>query len=353
MINSAIDRCAREILASRGRPWIIGYSGGKDSTATLKVFLAASLRAGCENDDITIIYCDTGVENPELDLFAKSTLKRLSGELPITFPNAKVKILQAPVNERFFVRVIGRGYAPPTNRFRWCTKGLRVLPVQRFISSAASDAAVVLGLRYGESNQRDRSLAVGEMDESPLWQKQREGARRDLLLPVIDLDLEMIWTAAQGISFPTAIDSIALEELYRGASDECPMVKSPLAPPCASGRFGCWTCTVVRRDKSTEAMIRNGKTWLQPYLQLRDWLQIYRGDYSGRWPVRRNGARGPGPFTLAARKRILTQVQILEEEVEREILSVEELKRIGELWLEDAAMESQLGLTNDAHPTAM
>ncbi|MCD9088276.1 phosphoadenosine phosphosulfate reductase family protein [Stenotrophomonas sp. SY1] len=343
MISNAISRCAIEIKKNRDRSWIIGYSGGKDSTAALKVFLAASRESGCEDDCITVIYCDTGVENPELDFFAKRTLEGMQRELPVIFPNLRIEILKAPLKEGFFARVVGRGYAPPTNRFRWCTKGLRVLPVQRFIKASPGDAAVVLGLRYGESRQRDRSLAKGGGEEA-IWQVQREGAQRDLLLPVLDFNLEMVWAAAQLIDLPSSIDSIALEELYRGATEECPMVKSPLAPPCASGRFGCWTCTVVRRDKSTENMVKNGKAWLQPYLDFRDWLQLFRAQASFRWPVRRNGAVGLGPFTVEGRKIIFKEIQLLEEAVGRELLSHAEIALIKDLWRQDAEPEERLRL---------
>lgn len=343
MIRDAISRCAKEIRKNRGRSWIIGYSGGKDSTAALKIFLAASRESGCEGDSIVIIYCDTGVENPELDFFAKKNLAKMRNELPDIFPNLRIEILKAPLEEGFFARVVGRGYAPPTNRFRWCTKGLRVLPVQRFIKASPGDAAVVLGLRFGESRQRDRSLAKGKSEEA-IWQVQREGGQRDILLPVVDFNLEMVWAAAQSISLPSSIDSIALEDLYRGATEECPMIKSPLAPPCASGRFGCWTCTVVRRDRSTESMIRNGKAWLQPYLDFRDWLQAFRARAEFRWPVRRNGAAGPGPFTVEGRKLIFKEIQLLEEAVGRELLSHEEIKLIMELWERDVEAELGLGI---------
>lgn len=344
MISQAIVRCAEEISRSGRKSWVIGYSGGKDSTAALKVFLHAARLAGAQDHLLTIIYCDTGVENPVLDLFAKRSLADLRDELPNEFPNAKVEILRAPINERFFVRVIGRGYAPPSNRFRWCTKGLRVLPVERFISSKSEDVAVVLGLRYGESHQRDRSLRADGGDEF-LWQRQREGSRRDLFLPVIDFGLEDVWGAAQSLPYPRAIDSFGLEELYRGASDECPMIRSPLAPPCASGRFGCWTCTVVRKDKSSANLIRQGREWLKPYVEFRDWLQTFRTRSDLRWPMRRNGAMGPGPFTVVGRRKILRELELLEVEVGRELVSHEELHRIRALWDLDQDTEHRLGLT--------
>jgi DNA sulfur modification protein DndC len=341
MISRAIDRCTEALVGALDKQWIIGYSGGKDSTAALKIFLSAAKRAKLSEAAITVIYCDTGVENPELDFFAKAALRRLSIELPLEFPNARVEILKAPVQERFFVRIIGRGYAPPSNRFRWCTKGLRILPVQRFLKNEGSNAVVVLGLRYGESVQRDRSLKSGASKDE-IWQRQREGAAGDLLLPIIDFSLEQVWIAAQALNFPTAIDSIGLEDLYRGASEECPLVRSPLSPPCASGRFGCWTCTVVRRDKSTENMIRQGKTWLAPYLEFRNWLQQFREEREYRWPTRRNGVLGPGPFTVDGRKLILRRLQLLEADVDRELVSDEELRCISRLWEVDAPIEEQM-----------
>lgn len=323
--------------------WVVAYSGGKDSTATLKIFLRAAQECGRERDQITVVYCDTGVENPELDDFAKTSLNALASELPRSFPNASVQVLTAPVAERFFVRIIGRGYAPPSNRFRWCTKGLRILPVERFLKGQSGDAVVVLGLRHGESVQRDRSLKVGAAQD-PLWQRQREGARRQLLLPIVDFDLEQVWMAAQGIEYPRALDPFALEELYRGASGECPTIRSPMSPPCASGRFGCWTCTVVRRDKSTENLIRQGRKHLQPFLDFRDWLQRFREERRLRWPVRRNGAPGPGPFTLQGRQRILNRLQLLEAEVDRELISVDEVRFIKSLWEQDREAERVLGI---------
>lgn len=341
MISLAVERCAQAIATSCDREWVIGFSGGKDSTAALKIFLQGA-RLGKKRDArITIIYCDTGVENPELDFFAKRTLANLALELPGEFPNASVKLLQAPINERFFVRIIGRGYAPPSNRFRWCTKGLRIRPVERYLSATGSDAAVVLGLRFGESNQRDRSLRAGD-GEDLLWQKQREGARRDLFLPIIDFDLEWVWAAAQAIPYPHSVDAFALEELYRGASEECPMIRSQLSPPCASGRFGCWTCTVVRRDRSAENMIRQGRVGLQPYLDFRNWLQDFRSAEGMRWSVRRNGAAGPGPFTVHARKIIKREIELLEAVVDRELLSLSEIHAIHHLWLEDREAERRL-----------
>jgi hypothetical protein len=63
-----------------------------------------------------------------------------------------------------------------------------------------------------------------------------------------------------------------------------------------------------------------------------------------RWPVRRNGAWGPGPFTVRGRKRIRTQLELLEAEVDRELLSREEVELIDVLCERDLETEFQLGI---------
>ena len=58
--------------------------------------------------------------------------------------------------------------------------------------------------------------------------------------------------------------------LYREASGgECPVVTSKEdAPSCGttSSRFGCWTCTVVEKDRSLEGFVEFGYTEFSPLL---------------------------------------------------------------------------------------
>jgi len=61
--------------------------------------------------------------------------------------------------------------------------------------------------------------------------------------------------------------------MYRNAqAGECPLVIDKTTPSCGGGRFGCWVCTVVERDRTMEALIDNGEVWLQPLLDFRNWL---------------------------------------------------------------------------------
>ena len=45
-------------------PWFLGYSGGKDSSAMLKLTILALSELVNRHKRIKVIYCDTGVENP-------------------------------------------------------------------------------------------------------------------------------------------------------------------------------------------------------------------------------------------------------------------------------------------------
>jgi DNA sulfur modification protein DndC len=211
---------------------------------------------------------------------------------------------------------------------------LRIKPVAEFIAREdPQNTVVVLGLRKAESRQRDRSLALSE---DLYWQKQREGkGEYDLFLPIVEMGLPEVWDAIFCLSSPKSLDKTHLEQLYRGASGECPIIKSPAAPPCSSGRFGCWTCTVVRKDKSAAELIRAGHLELKPFLAFRDWLSEFRNDPLNRWSTRRSGAKGPGPFTILARKQILKRVDDLEDRTRTAIIDSEERSVIAALWTMD------------------
>lgn len=330
-ISSAVQATVVALRERHGAHWIIAFSGGKDSSAALKIFLAACRVSEIKPSKVTVIYCDTGVENPVLDAYVKGLLSQMEGEFDSGGMPLEVKILKAPVLDRFFVRMIGRGYPPPTNSFRWCTTGLRIRPVSRFIMARDPvETVVVLGLRRSESQQRDRSLALSA---SSRWQKQREGnGDYDIFLPIIDLGVEEVWDAVFSLGLPKSLNPHVLDRLYRNASGECPVIRAPKSPPCGSGRFGCWTCTVVRKDKSAHQLIQSGYRELEPYFKFRNWLVEIRNDPDRRWKKRRNGSDGMGPFTIEARKEILAKIDALEELTACVVVNAEERRAIFKLW---------------------
>lgn len=330
----------RKVLYSWEGPIVVAYSGGKDSSAVLKLVLNAVAGRPKLSRKVTVIYCDTRVENPVLDAFVKRTLRGLKVEAGICAPGLSVKILRPALHQNYFVRVIGRGYPPPTTFFRWCTKDLRIRPVQKFIRRLGRDALVVVGTRRGESSQRDRVLArAGSLSKKgPLIQRQMDGGlETHLYLPIVGYSLDDVWECLADLSVPECIDVHKLAEVYRHGGGECPMIRETNDQPCASARFGCWVCTVVRRDKSAENLLRAGYDDLNAYYDFRTWLSQIRNDLSLRCKRRRNGQVGPGPFKLEARRLILDRVRELERCAGCSLITQVEERYIRRLWDLDRA----------------
>ena len=68
-INNVINRLKKEYLAD-SRPWVVTFSGGKDSTTVLQLVIEMILQLRKENKDtkkVYIVSSDTGVEMPIIE----------------------------------------------------------------------------------------------------------------------------------------------------------------------------------------------------------------------------------------------------------------------------------------------
>ncbi|WP_127018619.1 phosphoadenosine phosphosulfate reductase family protein [Flagellimonas beolgyonensis] len=329
--RKAIDIIKKEYLKD-DCPWFLGYSGGKDSSALLKLVIIALNELNSYHKEITVIYCDTGVENPIITEYVYETIEGLKSEcfnlgLPIRYEIAVPKL-----EDRFFVKVIGRGYPTPTNIFRWCTDKLRINPVKQIIDEHPK-ATVLLGIRKGESEQRDRTISKHAKTEYYL--SQSGSSKNQIFSPIINHNLKDVWSTIKFNSFPNSLDSQKLGEIYKDAGSECPVYREVPGKSCGSSRFGCWTCTVVRKDKSISNMIENGYYELKELHEFRNWISKFRDNPEFRCGRRRNGQKGLGPLTLKGRKIILEKLLETELKSDMKLINEEELIRIKELWNED------------------
>ena len=332
-IIDTINLIKREYCGSR-KPWIIGFSGGKDSSAVVKLVYSALADLKYLENPVTVLYVDTGVEIPIVASLVRKTVSALARESSIMGLPIRVRIAQPRLHDRYFVKVLGRGYPPPTNKFRWCTDRLRISPVQRAIKkSAPGPHTVVLGVRRGESEQRDRTLRRHGASAHHL----KQSGNRDAIIftPIIDYTLADVWDTVHTLVLPKAIQTQTLSALYRDASGECPIVRDPVGPPCGKGRFGCWTCSVVRRDRSVSALMSKGSDFLWPLAAWRSLLLETRDDPTMRCRRRRNGAPGPGPLPLRARKRLLTSLLRVQRQVPWTLIRRDELSAIRAYWKSD------------------
>lgn len=191
-INRSVERIA-DRYSQPGDNWVLGFSGGKDSTAVLLATIAALRKVGRREKAVTVVFCDTGVENPLLVDFVKVVFRRLrylsdTEKLPI-----KSAILRPEVKNRFWVKVIGRGCPPPTNRFRWCTDKLRVNPIRDYIRSTGLNEALTLtGIREEESQQRKRTSDRYATREDWIL-RYYDASQRHYFCPILDYSTNEVW----------------------------------------------------------------------------------------------------------------------------------------------------------------
>ena len=318
-------------------PWVVGYSGGKDSTALVKLIFQSLLRIGDPHKSVTIIYCDTGVEIPMASELARQALNDLAAEarefdLPIS-----VRVLAPPIGERFFVKVIGRGYPPPTDKFRWCTDRLRINPVSRFLKSEqVGSATVVLGVRQSESSTRSLTLNENGTNDR-FWKTQRGERNRRLFMPILDYSIGDVWLVNLLVDRPRSLRAKQVAELYASASGECPTVRDLRGAPCGKARFGCWTCTVAKGGTTLRNLIVGGHHRLEPLLQYRLWMENGRNSPRFRRRKRRSGAPGPGPMTLEWRRIALQKLLQAQEESGFCLIDSDEISAIWREWARDDA----------------
>ena len=299
---------------------------------------------------VHIVANDTLVESPpivahlhESVSLIRKAARRLS--LPMT-----TVITKPSVDDTFWVNVIGRGYIPPTRNFRWCTDRMKIEPTNNYISkvTATGEAILLIGTRKHESQSRRRRMesrkttatSMGTHDTIP-------GCK--IFSPLADFTDNDVWsTLLQNKPFWGGTYR-KLVTLYRNAGGgECPLVLTKEdAPSCGSTspRFGCWTCTVIQKDRSLAGLIDSGLEELEDLQEFREWLVILRENDASRLPYRRNGkvklrsdgSRVRGPFTMSVRREILDKLKLLEKSTGKKLLSSTEMSIIKDIWRRDEA----------------
>lgn len=351
----------QELYLSDSIPWIIGYSGGKDSTASLQLVWNAIAKLPIEqrSKDVHVISTDTLVENPVIAVWVQNSLESIriaarEQNLPI-----KAHRLVPSLQNRFWVNLIGKGYPAPRNRFRWCTDRLKISASTQFIqelSEANNEAILVLGQRRGESQSRDKVMDhySGSTRDRLSRNKDPKLSRVWVYLPVETWTSDDVWEYIITEPNPWGVDNQELFNIYRGATPdaECPIVVDSSTPSCGDSRFGCYVCTMVSQDKSMQAMVQNDeqKAWMQPILDFRNnYLSIKDRDVrdfqrmNGRIKLM-NQELIHGPYLQEQRAKLLkellrTQKVVKEAKVPGygriELISLEELDEIRRIWVED------------------
>ncbi|QMV13596.1 DNA phosphorothioation system sulfurtransferase DndC [Vibrio spartinae] len=379
----------QRVYCADKRPWVIGYSGGKDSSAVMSLVYMAllGLPKTERHKPVFVVSSDTLVETPVVVNHIRNSLNAIErgakrDDLPITCHKVTPKS-----DQTFWTNLLGRGYPAPTRSFRWCTERMKIDPVSDFIKSKVSqfdEVIVVLGSRSQESASRAQVIAKHKIDGSRLA-RHTTLANAFIFTPIDTWGVDDVWKILRLCHLETKktpygtkniwIDQYDLEwenpwgsknltlwNLYKDSSGqgECPMVIDETTPSCGNSRFGCWTCTVVSKDRAMESLIQNGETWMAPLLEFRNKLS-FTTDPTNKDEFRNYKRRTgkvtyqyakegediaserkhiPGPYWLKYRKQWLKELLELDkrfkdEKRDIELITVPELHAIRQEWLHD------------------
>lgn len=365
--DEALDRLTDEIAEqylSNELPWVVGYSGGKDSTATLQLVWMAlrKIEEDKRTKPVYVISTDTLVENPIVSAWVSKSHQSMKDNAKAENLNIEPHRLTPNITDSFWVNLVGKGYPAPRQKFRWCTERLKINPSNTFISDVVSqygEAILVLGIRKAESAVRASTMKKHERDELPAKINPNASLPNSYVYsPIEDWSNDDVWFFLLEWENPWGHDNMELFELYQGATEggECPLVVTTGTPSCGDSRFGCWVCTLVEKDKSMQAMIQNDedKKWMMPLLALRNEIDFRamsetNGDRALRDYRRMNGSvqifngrHIPGPYKQEFRHYMLKRILEAEIEVNRHIpsklgelrlIQSEELDEIRRIWV--------------------
>ncbi len=335
-------------------PWVIGYSGGKDSTTTLQLcwYALRELPPEQRTKPIYVISTDTQVETPVIVDRIKNSLALMNEAAEEQGLNLTAHNLSPILNDTFWVNLLGRGYPAPNSAFRWCTERLKINPSNKFILEKVAkhgEVILVLGSRRDESATRNQVLDMHRVTGMELARHgQLPGAW--VYMPIEQFTTDDIWTYLMQVDSPWGEDNMHLASLYQSAQDgECPLVVDDKTSSCGNSRFGCWVCTVVSKDKSMEAMIDSGQEWMIPLLEYRDWLASTQDpavkpeqrEFKGRKgdiKITTSGTLRWRTYTLDFSREMLRELLKKEalvqaERPEMSLISEAELREIRRLWL--------------------
>ncbi len=350
----------QELYRADSIPWVVGYSGGKDSTATLQLIWRAisELPGSSRQKPIYVISTDTLVENPIVSSWVAASLKTM-GEAAAkqALPFSPHRLLPE-LKDRFWVNMIGKGYPAPRPKFRWCTERLKINPSNNFIRDVVQqhgEVILALGTRKAESSARASSIEKYSVGAREKLQRHGQLDRSWVYAPIADWSNDDVWQFLMQSPNPWGVDNKHLLGMYQGATadGECPLVVDTSTPSCGDSRFGCYVCTMVTEDKSMKSMIANDseKNWMQPLLQFRNTFLGNLADRPVREFRRMNGSLFVhagrlvhGPYTQAYRAKLLEELlltekaanlQLPEEMPPLELITEAELAEIRRIWVEE------------------
>ena len=360
---NGLKETIRNLYMADDIPWVIGYSGGKDSTATLQLVWLSLMDLPKKKlkKVVHVINTDTMVESPVIEKWVERSLKMMdeaSAKIDASVDSLFVTHRLTPEDkETYWVNFIGRGYPFPRKKLRWCTDRLKIQPVNNFVKERIAETGeiiLVLGTRKAESAKRARTMAYYEAKRvRDLLSPNPTLANELVFSPLEDWTNNDVWVFLMQYDNPWGLSNNELQTLYMSATEdrECPMMTEKNLPSCGQSRFGCWVCTKVAKDKSMEAMIANDdeKAWMTPLLEFRNRFGDEDKDRNRRSFKKLKGyLQGSyeqlhhGPYLKEWREQWLKEILEKQKEINEcgpeefgdyELITLPELRCIRRIWV--------------------
>ena len=359
-VHKAIDQ---QYAGADDAPWVIAYSGGKDSTLLLQTVWQriASLPPEQRNRRVFVMSNDTLVESPMVQEHLRDSARKIAEAAEKQDIPIEVKISEPYVDQTFWVNVIGRGYIPPTRNFRWCTDRMKIQPTNVLLNNIVEKhggATLLIGTRMAESSRRRQNMEKHGASVSKT-NPHSSIANCQVMTPLAELEDNEVWTILAQRKPPWDESHRELIAMYKNAGGgDCPLVLTKAdAPSCGttSPRFGCWTCTVVKKDRSMLGTIAagdpDGENLLR-FAEFREYLIDVREVEGNRWPFRRNGIttvrngrRVLGPLKIKIREEILRRLKELEIQTDQTLITNKEEILIRDIWRTDQGKDQRAEAT--------
>jgi len=342
------------------RPWVVTFSGGKDSSTVLHLTVEVLLELKKEKKDTKTIYIvssDTRVEMPLIDKYFFEKIEELKSFINKEQLNMQVAVVTPDAKDSFWSLLIGKGYPSPNQNFRWCTDRLKIKPATKFLTSLSNEnksIIMLLGVRSDESQTRAISIEKRDRNHRGLV-KHDTVPNTFVMSPIKDWSNSEVWTFLSKNDAPWGKHDDMMKLYDKGSGEgDCNIALNPESPSCGKTRFGCWVCTVVSKDKSMENMLRNDEDkWMKPLHDFRNKLEDYRYDHSTRQTRRRNGQKAVGPFKMSTRKELFRDLLEIEQELSthlegKYLINDEDIIQIQKEWLHDGDFfDSAINIANE------
>lgn len=365
----------KDLYLNDHRVMYLGFSGGKDSSLTMSIFLEAIMELPKEKlqKEVHVLYSDTLMELVPVQVHTYKVLENIKkfakeNSLPIEVMHAKPAI-----SETMWSMTIGRGMRPPSSDNRWCTMRLKTDVQENMLYEAFGtediETVAVVGSRKEESTDRAKRLTEntieGHLKGHNVYDKSL------VFAPIEDFSTTDVWTALRmskiGREVLDADDLFLLYASTNGEGEECQTIlgnagESGKNPGCAKsgGRFGCWDCGLQHKKDAALVGMQTTHPYIRYLIRFRNWHTSIR---DGNWHKYRDvynhsnftrlqynednhrfGMGGPGGMNVKTRavtllRLLVTEAKIRETEPEIELISDEELAYIQQRWIYEGDYE--------------